>query len=54
VEDAWATVQVAVDGKSNLLNVVVSFALALPGDILNLLNGRLKFQLKSIGDKNAP
>lgn len=54
VEDAWATAQVAVDGKSNLLNIVVSLALALPGDILNVLNGRLKLQLNSIGNKNAP
>jgi hypothetical protein len=40
--------------KVQSLNIVVSLALALPGDILNMLNGRLKLQLNSIADKNTP
>ncbi|RDW93258.1 putative lipase [Aspergillus mulundensis] len=54
VEEAWETIQVAVDGKTNLLDIVVSLALALPGDILNLLNGYLDFELNSVDNKNAP
>ncbi|KAL4933630.1 putative lipase [Aspergillus undulatus] len=54
VEDAWDKVQVAIGGKTNLLDIDVSLTVsgAIPGDILNLLNGYLDLELNSMDNKD--